>query len=48
MLFSASDYNVLEEPKIMARVTMTVLGLEDSIGKTDSETAMKIYTKLRQ
>ncbi len=48
MLFSASDYNVLEEPKIMARVTMTVLGLEDSIGKTDSDTAMKIYTKLRQ
>ena len=48
MLFSASDYNTLEEPKMMAKVTMTVLGLEDSIGKTDSDTAMKIYAKLRE
>ncbi len=48
MLFSASNYNVLEEPKIIAKVTMTVLGLGDSIGKTDADTAMQIYSKLRE
>ncbi|MBR6256744.1 MAG: hypothetical protein IKR23_05125, partial [Lachnospiraceae bacterium] len=48
MLFSASDYNTLESNKMLAKVTMTVLGLEDSIGKTDSDTAMKIYAKLRE
>ena len=48
MLFTASDYNILEEPKMMAKVTMTILGLEDLIGKTDSQTAMKVYAKLRE
>ena len=48
LLFSASDYNTLKEPQLLAKVTMTVLGFEDSIGKTDSETAMGIYNKLRQ
>ena len=48
LLFSASDYNTLKEPRLLAKVTMTVLGFEDSIGKTDSETAMGIYKKLRQ
>ena len=48
LLFSASDYNPLEEPQILAKCTLMVLGLEDCIGKTDSDTAMKVFKTLKK
>ncbi|MCR4796931.1 MAG: hypothetical protein K5853_00595 [Lachnospiraceae bacterium] len=46
LMFSAGDYNPLEETKNVSRCVLAVLGLEDLIGKTDSESAMQIYGKL--
>ena len=48
ILFSASDYNPFEEPRILAKCTLAVLGLEDAIGKTDNETAVSVFKKLRE
>ena len=48
LLFSASKFNPLEEPKIIAKTALKILGLEDLINKTDSESAMKIFRKLQQ
>ena len=47
LLFSASDNNPLKQPKILAEVALAVLGLEDLIGKTDAESAQKIFEKLK-
>ena len=47
LLFSASDNNPLKQPKILAKVALAVLGLEDLIGKTDAESAQKIFEKLK-
>ncbi len=47
LLFSASDYNPLMQPKILAKIAMAVLGLEDMIGKTDAASAQKIFMKLK-
>ncbi|MBR1861099.1 MAG: hypothetical protein IJ796_04480 [Lachnospiraceae bacterium] len=46
LLFSASKFNPLKEPKILAECTLTVLGLEKAVGKTDNETAMNVFNKL--
>lgn len=46
LVFSASDFNPLEETKRVSRCVMAVLGLKDLIGKTDKETAMKVYGRL--
>ena len=48
LLFAASDYNPLEEPQILAKCTLTVLGLDSCIGKTDSDTAMKVFRALKK
>ena len=48
ILFSASDYNPFETPRILAKCTLAVLGLEDAIGKTDNETAVSVFKKLRE
>ena len=46
LLFSASDYNPLDETKNVSKVVLAVLGLEDLIGKTDSESAMRVFAGL--
>ena len=46
LLFSASDYNPLEETRNVSKVVLGVLGLRDLIGKTDSESAMRVYAQL--
>lgn len=48
LLFSASKFNPLEQPKLIAKTALKILGLEDLIDKTDSESAMKIFRKLQQ
>ena len=48
LLFAASNYNPLEEPQVLAKCTLTVLGLDDCIGKTDSDTAMKVFKALKK
>ena len=48
ILFSASDYNPFEEPRILAKCTLAVLGLDSAIGKTDNETAVSVFKKLRE
>lgn len=48
LLFSSSKFNPLKESKILAECTLAVLGLDDVIGKSDSETAMKVFNKLKQ
>ena len=47
MLFSASKFNPLKESRILAECTLTILGLEDCIGKSDNDTAIKVYNKLK-
>ena len=46
LLFSSSKFNPLEETRLLAECTLTVLGLESSIGKTDNDTARKVFDKL--
>lgn len=46
LMFSASDFNPLEETRNVSKVVLTVLGLEDLIGKTDKESAMKAVKAL--
>ncbi len=46
LLFSASKFNPFAEPQLLAECTLTVLGLEKSIGKTDNDTARKVFEKL--
>ena len=46
LLFSASKFNPFEEPHLLAECTLTVLGLESAIGKTDNDTARKVFDKL--
>ncbi|MBR4528929.1 MAG: hypothetical protein IKO80_01495, partial [Lachnospiraceae bacterium] len=48
LLFSASKFNPLKQPRLLAECTLTILGLKDAIGKTDSETAEQIFNKLKQ
>ena len=48
MIFSASKFNPIEESRILAECTLTVLGFEKEIGKADSETASKIFLKLKE
>ncbi|MBP5746449.1 MAG: hypothetical protein J6W58_09150 [Lachnospiraceae bacterium] len=48
LLFSASKFNPLEQPRLIAKTALKILGLEDLINKTDSESAMKIFKKLQQ
>lgn len=47
MLFSASKFNPLKESRILAECTLTILGLEDCIGKSDNETAIKVFNTLK-
>ncbi|MCR5251280.1 MAG: hypothetical protein K6E50_11800 [Lachnospiraceae bacterium] len=47
LLFSASKYNPLQKPRLLATCALTILGLESEIGKTDAETAEKIFAKLK-
>ena len=48
LMFSISKFNPLKASQILAECTMAVLGLDKEIGKTDSETAMKIFNELKQ
>ena len=48
LLFSSSKYNPMKASRILAECTLTVLGFEDEIGKTDSDTAIKIFNGLKQ
>ncbi|MBR5421423.1 MAG: hypothetical protein IK115_09775 [Lachnospiraceae bacterium] len=47
LLFSASKYNPLKEPRLLAICALSILGFEDAIGKTDAETAQSIFMKLK-
>ncbi|MBO6214451.1 MAG: hypothetical protein J6N76_02810, partial [Lachnospiraceae bacterium] len=48
MMFSASRFNPLAQPRIMAMCTLAILGIsEEDIGKTDNDTALKIYNRLK-
>ncbi|MBR3307889.1 MAG: hypothetical protein IKI75_11650 [Lachnospiraceae bacterium] len=47
LLFSASKFNPLKQPRLLAITALKVLGVEDAIGKTDAETAMRVFTKLK-
>ncbi len=47
LLFSASKFNPLTQPRILAECTLTILGLDDCIGKTDNETAVKVFNRLK-
>ncbi|MBQ1547382.1 MAG: hypothetical protein IIZ61_03220 [Lachnospiraceae bacterium] len=46
LIFSASDYNPLSQTKNISRCVLAILGLEDLIGKTDKESAKKVYERL--
>ncbi len=46
VVFCASKYNPLVQSRIMAVTVMTVMGLHDSIGKTDSVTCSALYHSL--
>ena len=46
LLFSSSKYNPFEETRLLAECTLTVLGLESAIGKTDNDTAKRVFEKL--
>ena len=48
LMFSSSVYNPMKASRILAECTMTVLGFEDLIGKTDSDTALKIFNGLKK
>ncbi len=48
LLFSSSKFNPLKASRILAECTLTVLGFEELIGKTDSDTALKIFNGLKQ
>ena len=45
--FSASDYNPILRKKITAVTVMTVLGLKDKAGKTDSATINEIFNAMK-
>ena len=46
LLFSSSKFNPLEQPRLLAECTLTIMGLSDCVGKTDNETALTIFKKL--
>lgn len=48
LIFSASKFNPLEESRILAQCTLSILGIPDNeIGQTDSDAALRIYNKLK-
>ncbi len=48
LMFSSSKFNPMKASRILAECTMTVLGFEELIGKTDQESALKIYEGLKK
>ncbi|MCR5097312.1 MAG: hypothetical protein K6B14_00020 [Lachnospiraceae bacterium] len=46
LMFSATNYNPLKETRNVSKVVLGVLGLQDVIGKTDAESAMRVYERL--
>jgi hypothetical protein len=48
LLFSASKFNPLEEARILAECILTILGHKDDVGKTDTDTAVKVFHRLQQ
>jgi hypothetical protein len=47
LLFSASKFNPLKQPRLIATTALKILGMEDAINKTDSDTALKLFRKLQ-
>ena len=48
LIFSASKYNPLKQTRIVAECALTVLGLEEYIGKTDAAAANEIFKRLKK
>lgn len=48
LIFSASKYNPLKQTRIVAECALTVLGLEEYIGKTDAASANEIFKRLKK
>ena len=46
LLFSASNDNPLEEPRIRARAVLVALGMKDIIGQRSSAVALEVFKKL--
>ena len=48
LIFSSSKYNPLKQSRMIAECALTVLGLEDCIGKTDADTANEVFRRLKK